>query len=512
MKPNIFAAIHLGSEEINMKIIEYTSLADIKVIDECSYDIKLSEEAFQTGKISFQKVNKVCEILKGYKLLLDEYKVTDYRIIATTAVREAENQQYIIDQILLKTGFEVEVINLTQEIFYKYAALYRSISKNSLIKKQNAILFMDISSGGLGFTLYKKDKILYQQNMHIGAIRIKKAFEKNQRESIYFFEALTEYIYSIIKTVQQDIKNYDIKYLVLSGLETKLLLKMLKKEEEALNFISIEEFNNIYNEIKTSNLTQIMKNFSLKEDDAETVLPTLALYKETLNLIDCKEIVISQDKLIDGLITFYIAYKTEDKLKYNLQEQILSLAREIAKKYNYDEPHCRAVEDFSLTLFDKLSKIHGMKERERFLLQVTAILHDVGKYVNLRKHYFYSYRLIISSDIVGCSKNEKDIIANAALYHSRINPQKEHETYAPLSKKDRITVAKLSAILKIANALDMSSRQKITNLKIILKDDEMILKVKSNKSLNLEQWGFKARTEFFEQVFGFKVNLLIEAR
>ena len=103
-KQGTFAAIHVGSEMISLQIVEYSDLDNIRVIEEANQRVKLGEETFKNKRISFSLVTEICEILKGYKRLMDEYGVEEYSVQATTAVREAENQAYFLDQILVRRG------------------------------------------------------------------------------------------------------------------------------------------------------------------------------------------------------------------------------------------------------------------------------------------------------------------------------------------------------------------------------------------------------------------------
>ena len=234
--PHLFAIIHIGSEQITLQISEFSDLSDLHVIEKTSREVFLGEETFKTGRISFTTSGQLCSLLRGYKRLLTEYGVRDFRVIATTALREAQNQHYVVDQIRIRTGFEMEVVDMLQEIFFKYVALYHMIRRHQIEQPEEALLFVDISSGGLGFTLLKNGIVHYQQNIHIGAVRIKESFEKNERESVHFHQALSEYIYSSIEPVKADLAQHSIKYIVTSGNENHLLLQMLGQgTDEGLN-------------------------------------------------------------------------------------------------------------------------------------------------------------------------------------------------------------------------------------------------------------------------------------
>lgn len=502
---NFFGVMHIGSEQVSLQIVEYNSLGDMKVVERTSSHVTLGEETFKTGKISFAAVRELCELLKGYRRILLEYGVKDYRLLATTAIREAENQQYIIDQIKLKTGMTVEVVDMLQEIFHKYIALFRSIEAEGLAEEKEGILFVDISSGGLSFTLYEAGILRYQQNIHIGALRIKESFEKYQRESANFYQALTEYIYSTIDLVENELNQYKIKYLVLSGIETGLLLKMLGRDETArLTFVSIDEFLQLYERSKHLNLPQLMQTFSLSESRAEMVLPTIVLYQQILALSNVTQIVVSGAQFGDGITISHIAERTGDKWLNVIEDQIVSFARALGLKYKHDVKHAASVESTSLLLFDRMVRFHGLGRRERLLLKIAAILHDIGKFVSLRRHYFYSYRLIVSSDIIGFSEVERALIANIAFYHSKGAPSLSDGNFAALMPAQRITLAKLAAIIRVADAIDRSHTQKAAVRDIAFSGEELVIAVTVDQDMSLEEWTFLDKADFFENVFGIR--------
>ncbi|SMD09393.1 HD domain-containing protein [Sporomusa malonica] len=509
--PDRFAAIHVGSEQIGVMIVEYTKLDNIKVIEQSYRQVMLGEETFKTGRVSFGAVSEICELLKGYGRLLIEYGVRDYRLVATTAIREAQNQPYIIDQIKVKTGFTVEVVDMPQEIFYKYVSLVKTVNDRGLMSQEDGMLFVDISSGGLGFTLYKDGGLTYQQNIHIGALRIKESFDKSQRDSAHFHEALSEYISSTIEPVEKEMSQHHIKRLILSGPETKLLLKMLGKEQGRVTYVSLSEFSDLYKQVRSLNLPQIIKTFNLTEHKAEIVLPTIVLYRKIVSLTNPEEIVIPSDQFIDGVVIKHIAERTGHEHNKLIENQLTSLCWEIGKKYYYDPDHAAAVEKWSLLLFDKLARVHGLGQRHRLLLKVAAILHDIGKHVNLRRHYFYSYRLIISSDIMGFSEAERHIMANIAFYHSKGTPSDSDANFASLTPGQKVTVSKLSAIVRLADAIDRSHRQKVSKTEVALRGDEMVITVTSKEDMSLEAWTFADKADFFEDVFGIKAILIRQA-
>ncbi len=499
-----FAAIHLGSELISLKIIEYTDLDKIKVLEEATQRVRLGEETFKSGKISFSTILTICEILKGYKRLMAEYGVTKYVLQATTAVREASNQIFFLNQIQVKTGFKIDVVDMPREIYTKFTTVIRTLGLYEKSAAGKGILYLDISSGGLGIVYFKDGAIKYQQNLHIGIVRIKEAFDRNQRSSMNFSKALEEYIASSIGPVKEDMRREQVDYLVLTGSETQLILKMIDKTYCPNKVAKLEavKFSAFYNRVRKLNITQLMKVYNIDEESAEMVLPTIILYQQLLSITPAENIVVPPDRFIDGMKVLYVASAKNKKFINKLTEMRLSLVRSIGERYHYDAKHAQAVEKFALMIFDAVKETQGLDEQARLLLQVASNLIDIGKYVCLRSHTIYSYRLINSIDILGFSMTDKRIISLVTYYQG--GSLSEHRAVdRPFVEKEYLSlVAKLAAILRLADAMDRSYKQKISSCRVEINGNTLMVKVKSKEDLSLEEWNFGNKGNLFEEAFG----------
>lgn len=500
-----FAAIHLGSEKISMQITEYRNLEHYNVIECVNRRIRLGEATFKNKVIPFQLVSEICDILKGFKILMTEYGVEEYKLQATTAVREASNQVFLLDQIYNKTGLIVDVLDMPQEIYTKFVAIRHTLKSAKISSERSGMLMMDISSGGLGITLVRDEKICYQENFHVGIIRIKESFERNRRESMHFNKALTEFLSSTIGPVRSELKQNDVEYLVLSGTETELLLRMLGlNEKQLVHRIKADVLRKFFVKIRQMNLQQIIKTYDVPEGIAELALPTVLLYEQLLHLLPAKEVIITGDSFIDGIQLLQIGKRTSKEICKEWEQEIISLFHYIGQRYSYDKNHVGQVERLALIIFDKFAHTYGMGEHERVLLRGVCILHDIGKYICMRSHSLYTYQLIMSTDILGFSDNDKTIIALAAYYHAN-KLFDQQNSKSPIVPKDKIAVvAKLASILRIADALDRSYMQKIQSCTLSCKDNILRIQAVSKEDLALEMWTFEDKAGFFEEVYGVK--------
>ena len=384
-----FAAIHLGSEMISMQITEYRNIDRYKIVERCNRRIRLGEATFKNKIIPFSLAKEICDILQGFKSLMEEYGVEEYTLQATTAVREARNQVFLLDQIYSRTGLIVDVVDMPQEIYTKYVAIRNTLKQEKISSDHEGMLMMDISSGGLGITFVQNDEIRYQENLHVGIIRIKESFARNRRESMHFNKALTEFLSSTIGPVRRELQQKSVAYLVLSGTETELLLRVLgRREDQLVHRIKAKEFRGFFDKMRQMNVPQLIQAYHLPENAAELVLPTVLLYEQLLDLIPAKEIIITADRFIDGIQLLHIGHKNSPELCNDWERELISLFHCIGRRYLYDENHVRQVERLALIMYDKLAKDNGMGTRERLLLRGACILHDIGKYIGMRSHSY----------------------------------------------------------------------------------------------------------------------------
>ena len=511
-KLTYLAFIHIGSELISFRITEYRNDGRKRTVEEAVTQVRLGEETFKNKRLSHETVANVCELLKGFKKLMKTYEVEKYSAVATTAVREAENRFYLLDQIYIKTGIKVTTANMPYEIYTKFIVIKKNLELRKIGKPKDNYLYADISSGGLGITFVSNGKIKYQQNLHLGIIRIKEAFAQNQRSNIHFAQALTEYISSFVDPVRLALKKEEIKYLVLSGAESEMILRILGREvgSKKPEVIPLEEFLELYNRTSKYNLPQIMKIFGINESLVEIVYPTVILYHQLLAIAPVKSIVIAKESFLDGMELLKIGYSKEPGFARELKDGLLSLTRSIAEKYKYDAKHAKQVENIALVFFDKLKNRSGLKENHRVLLRAACILHDIGKFTCLRSHTDYSYQIIKDTDFMGFTELDKTIVALTVYYHSHTLTNTYCEGIPRVPTELVPLIGKLATILRLADALDRSYGQKITDCKISISKNDLIVKIKANDNIELEDWTFKHKAYHFTDVYGLNPILKLE--
>jgi len=144
----------------------------------------------------------------------------------------------------------------------------------------------------------------------------------------------------------------------------------------------------------------------------------------------------------------------------------------------------------------------------RTLLETAAILHDIGGFIRYDNHNLHSSYIIRNSEIFGLSRKDNTIVAEIAKYHKGDSVPQDEESFLMLPRSDRMTILKLTAILRIADAMDRGHIQKFSDFSIKIQQNSIVIHTKTTNNTVLEKIALKEKSGMFESVFGYKVILL----
>jgi exopolyphosphatase/guanosine-5'-triphosphate,3'-diphosphate pyrophosphatase len=166
------------------------------------------------------------------------------------------------------------------------------------------------------------------------------------------------------------------------------------------------------------------------------------------------------------------------------------------------------VAELALSLFDQLRDQHRLDDSDRSLLLAAGVLHDIGQYVSNEGHHKHSLYLLANSDLPGLTERQMLLVANISRYHRKSEPAAHHESFAKLSDTEQGRVRRLSAILRLADALDRDHLQRVKRVAATVTKGELVLGLEAPGDLLLERWALQRKADFFAKVFGLKVHVV----
>lgn len=502
MAVSLFAAIEVGSYEIEMKIYEVGGKKGLKEIDRVAHVIDLGKSSYHDHYISFELIDEVCDVLYGFSDVMKGYNITNYRACATSAVRDAENCQNIVDRIFVRTGLKVDILSNSElRGLHNKGISLKEADFDRIV--QDGTVQVDIGSGSTQLTLWNEGKLVATQNMNLGALRVRELMNRLAVNHSNYHSILEEYMDHELEGIQDIFfQNIPVSNMIVTGDYIGYMFRTMENRKN-LSYITREEYYERYGKLLLAGDEDIEERFNVPQEYVGIMVPCMVMYKKMLDLTNAGRIYAPRVKLCDGMAAEYAQKNKKIMATRDFNEDILNASRAVAKRYMLNEEHVRFVEESSLRIFDVMKKIHGLGKRERLLLQIAAILHECGKYINLSFPGVCGYDIIMKTEIIGISHMERTMVANIVKCNT------ERVTYEELlaqgiSRSNSLTVIKLSAILRLANGLDYTHQEKMRNLNMKLNEKELIITVASKGDITIELGLFEERKFLFEQAYGIR--------
>ena len=206
--------------------------------------------------------------------------------------------------------------------------------------------------------------------------------------------------------------------------------------------------------------------------------------------------------LCDGIAYDFAVSNKLIMPKHDFEQDIAACAKNISNRYQGSRKRGEALEKLAVSIFDATKKLHGLGKRERLFLRIAAILQDCGRYVSLTQVGECSYHIVMNTEIIGLSHAERGMVANIVKFnHEEFTYYNELANSAAIDREEYMIIAKLTAILRLACAMDSSHKQKFTNVKVSLEDSRLILRADTDKNIELEKGLFDSKVRFFEEVY-----------
>ncbi len=502
MKNGYFSVINIGSSAIRMQISEFKNSTET-VLETIITPLALGIDTFEKGYISLEKAKETAQILSKYALKLDEYKIwNNYKAICTSAIRDAQNKYFFLNYITTKTHLDIEIIDETHEMYVKYLGLKNSIKNFDKFSKEG-LLIACLSSGSLSISVKENEVDTFNSVFNVGYLRQYLLF-KDVDDAIKF-KAYEEQIDKIINTIKHNANVNAVKYMVVCGSSINLLTKIINPKS---NKITYKALNALYQSIKSSNLELFGSNYHLTQNEASMVVPIVYTFLAILKMLNLKSFLFSDATFVQQLMSYYSKSFKEKSVNKKILNQIIAYS----KKYNNDLKHAKKVLHFADRLYTELKNIHSLTQKEKTILDAACILHDVGYYIGVNNHHQHSYYIAKSINIPGIEREIIDYVAACVLFHrNKVKIEAEDELLsAPIEKI--LSLKKIIALLKIADALDASHTQIIEDIDILISESEIKITAIALKIPFLEELTFKHKCADFLETFGIEPKLYIKLK
>ena len=500
-EPVHIAAIDAGSNAVRLSVARAYSALDIEPLHSERYSLRLGESVFLRHRFSEDILKKSFKAFRHLREVMDEFGVTRYRAVATSASREARNRDAFRRAIKQKCGIALEIISSAEESRLGREAALAALGPEALPR-----CIIDLGGGSLEISILRDRVVEQAAQLPVGTVRLMTTLKIPGVIGPAQAEQVRRYVRALLESRLPSRPNLGESVAVALGGNAETLAAVAPgQREHGVPTLQLALLRERLPDILERDVRERMKTYAVRRDRAD-VMGIAAITFITLGrYLNLRTLSIPSVGIREGLLQEIAreAFSRKEPHRYNAAaRQLIVGTRSFARRLEYDQRHAEHVRELSIILFDQLQPVHHLPAQSRVLLEASALLHDVGHMVSHRGHHKHGEYLALNGDIPGLEGRDRAVVAALVRYHNRKSqPAGHHVAYSSLNSNDQRIARRLAALLRIAEALDHSHRQRVTNLEASFQRGAMGLQIKARGDAAEDLLDANRSAELFEKEF-----------
>ncbi|HHO52994.1 MAG TPA: Ppx/GppA family phosphatase [Deltaproteobacteria bacterium] len=505
------AAIDVGTNSVHLLIADVGPDGEVSVVEKTREQVELGRGGLDRNLLTDDAMRRGVDAMIAIREAMDSLGVETADATATSAVREAQNGSDFVRSVREATGIHVRVISGLDEARLIYLGV-----RPELDFSRGYALLIDVGGGSIELILCDATRILAAHSLPLGHLRLTDAFVDSDPPTPEALSRVRAHTHHRLRSVLADIPPGVAGTLVGTGGSVRTLARMatlMRGEPEpqhshglVLNKGDLKRLATQLAQVKQARLSDIPGMDSRRK---ATLPAAAAALHQIMKTFDHDRLVTSDRSLRDGLLANWIL-RNEPELALSrtvVWPRMRSVLR-LMERYEADQAHCTQVRDLALVLFDSLSGLK-LDSSARRTLEYAALLHDIGHHIDARDHHKHGQYLILNSRMAGFTAPEVAVVANIVRHH-RKRPKRSDHHFAALPRSDQRKVEILSAILRVADALDRSHNQPVIELEAEDDGTSIHLLARTQDEAHIERWAAERRVKGLSSALGRPVTIELQ--
>ena len=470
--PVRLGAIDAGSNAIRVVIAELTPTELVRIEAE-RVPVRLGHLAFTRGELDPKAIDQAVQAFVHFRQRFDHHGVTMYRAVTTSAVRGASNRDVLLHRLYHEAGIELEVIDGEEE-----ARLVRKTVVHTLGPGNLPRAILDLGGGSLEVNL-RSGSTWSAYSLPVGTVRLLETFGLDGAIADAEAGMVRRYTATLMHTISRGNGNGGLA--AATGGNADALAKIVNEGQPASSGLPSFELSALEKAMPTivgATVEERMEKFGVKKDRAEVLGIAALVFATAARQLGLSKLVAPGVGVREAVLLELAETAREEQVRAEgaHDKALLTAARAFANRVDHDTTHGEHVRQLSRALFHQLRDVHGLADDRSVILEVAALLHDVGEVVNVRGHHKHSEYMIRWARIPGLDDTAREMIALMARTHRKDAARaKQIINESVLSKELRGQVRKLTALLRVADGLDWEHRSRVEQVVATRMGDAIIL-------------------------------------
>lgn len=452
----MLAAIDAGSNAIRVTIAELGPTELVRVEAE-RIPVRLGHNAFTRGELDPALIDQAVAAFVRFRERFDALGVTMYRAVATSAVRNASNRDVLLHRLYHEAGIELEVIEGEEEARLVRKAVAQAFGNAQSVPR--AIL--DLGGGSLEVNL-RQGSAWRGHSLPVGTVRLLETFGLDGPIGEAEAGMVRRYTATLVQTIAKSTPVGGTA--AITGGNADALAKILVPNNGPQPVFDLAELEKLLPDIVSSSVEQRIEKFGVKKDRAEVLGIAALVFATVARQLGFQKLIAPGVGVREGVLIELAETARDEQARAEgaHDKALLTAARSFANRVDHDTTHGEHVRLLARALFHQLRDVHGIPDDRSVLLEVAALLHDVGEVVNQRGHHKHSEYMIRWGRIPGLDDTGREMVALMARCHRKdASRAKEIINASQLPKELRGQLRKLTALLRVADSLDTDHRSRV---------------------------------------------------
>lgn len=504
------AALDLGSNSFHLLVADAHPDGTFEPLARDKEMLRLGSVVAATGEVGENAAEAAVDVVRRFQALSESLGAEEIVACATAALREAHDSNSVVDRIEAATGIKVRVISGREEARLIFAAV-----RASVVIEPGPALAMDLGGGSLELMIGDARGLDWSTSLKLGVARLTSGLVRGDPPTGGDRRRIVHAVSTALGPLLPDIYGLGPRMAIGSSgtLETLIRLAAGRRggpPPATVNQlpVTVRELDALTNDLlrMTSRERADLPGVDARRAD---LLPAGALLAVTvLDLAGVDELVGCAWALREGIVLDAIGRHSDAEWRGDpraiRRESVLGLCR----RSGWNEEHATKVARLALDLFDGTTALHRLGSGDRDLLELGALLHDIGEHVSMEGHERHTAYLIENGRLRGFRPDEVTMLACLGRFHKRGSPKISFEPFARLPEASRERVARMVAILQVADALDRSHGGPVQRVEVYTSPGLVEVVVEADDDIDLELWGLRRKRELFEKLFNCRLEVV----
>jgi exopolyphosphatase/guanosine-5'-triphosphate,3'-diphosphate pyrophosphatase len=505
------AALDLGTNSFHLLVVDAHPDGTFAPLVREKEMLRLGDVVARNGRITEAVAARAVDTVHRFRTLVDSVAADETVACATSAIREAENGDEVVDAIEAEAGVPVHVIGGLEEARLIFGAVRASV----VIDPGPALCF-DVGGGSVEVMVGDSSALQWASSVKLGVARLTAELVADDPPSPDDVRRLRDRITAGLAPLAEEAAPFGPRMSIGTSGTLCALARMVAARRGGGIPVSInqfrfgrDEFAAIHEELMSSTSAARARMAGLDSRRADIIPAGSMLLTTAMDLFGFDELTVSEWALREGMVLD--AIQRHDPADWSSDPRAIRLSSvlRLARDSNWDEAHGRQVARLAVDLFDKTVSLHHLGARERDVLECAGLLHDIGEHVSTDGHHKHTAYLIQHGRLRGFAPDEVTELAALARYHRGGDPRRSHELYSSLDEASQSRVAQLAALLRVADGLDRGRSSGVDRVDVELDGGRVRMLVHAGESdIDVDLWGARRKRELFERLFERRLELL----